>query len=225
MKALITGASSGIGKDMAKYLSKKDEDKLENDKDHVEPFFKPDWSPDFLKSCNYITHFATIRTSIMKKVGGFRIGTHGAQDWDLFLRATQKSTHETIYHITKILYSWRIHSASTAKSAAAKPYVVKTQERLLKDNLHARGLKYNQFSVSQNKKMPGSWNVEYEGQAHRLLHKPGQPVNYGRIKGLAMSSEEIMKYIGRESLTTRVYRGCKYEIEAKISEGIERNAK
>ena len=202
-----------------------DEDKIDEKGRHVDPFLKPDWNQELLYSINYITHFTTIRSSIVRDIGGERDEYNGAQDWDLFLRATQKSTHETIYHITKILYSWRIHSASTAKSAAAKPYVVKAQERLLKDNLHARGLKYNQFSVSQNKKMPGSWNVEYEGQAHRLLHKPGQPVNYGRIKGLAMSSEEIMKYIGRESLTTRVYRGCKYEIEAKISEGIERNAK
>lgn len=111
-----------------------DEDKIDSDgKIHSYPFFKPDWSPEFLESCNYITHFSCIRTDLIKKVGGFRKGYEGAQDWDLFVRVTEKT--DKIVHIPKILYSWRVHEASTAKSTDAKPYVYTAQRKLLEDHV------------------------------------------------------------------------------------------
>ena len=97
-----------------------DEDKIEEGKGHLEPFFKPDWSPDFLHSCNYITHFAVLKHSLMKEICGFTLGTEGAQDWDLFLRITQKTNN--IFHVPKIIYSWRKSPTSTAKNADSKPY-------------------------------------------------------------------------------------------------------
>ena len=85
-----------------------DEDKIEEDgKFHTEPFFKPNFSPHYLRSVNYITHFTVIRRALVKKVGGFRKDFDGAQDWDLFLRVTRQIKKETIFHIHKILYSWR----------------------------------------------------------------------------------------------------------------------
>lgn len=113
-----------------------DEDKLESDEFHVEPFFKPDWSPDLLYSCNYITHFATLSRRIMNQVGGFREGTEGAQDWDLFLRVTALTSE--IHHISKILYTWRKSATSTAQSAASKPYAYINQGKVLRHVVGAR---------------------------------------------------------------------------------------
>ena len=114
-----------------------DEDKLE-DGDHVEPFFKPSWSPDFLNSCNYITHFATLSKKILTEVNGFTPGTQGAQDWDLFLRVTAKT--DKIYHIPKIIYTWRKSATSTAQSADSKPYAYINQKKVLRQSLAARGV-------------------------------------------------------------------------------------
>jgi glycosyltransferase involved in cell wall biosynthesis len=61
-----------------------DEDKLTVDGRRVEPFFKPDWSPDLLLSMNYITHFAVLRRSVVQEIGGFTEGVEGSQDYDLF---------------------------------------------------------------------------------------------------------------------------------------------
>jgi len=107
-----------------------DEDKLEADSIHVEPFFKPDWSPDFLYSCNYITHFATLSRRILNEVDGFRVGTEGAQDWDLFLRVTARTSK--IHHVAKILYTWRKSETSTAQSADSKPYAYINQGKVLR---------------------------------------------------------------------------------------------
>jgi len=113
-----------------------DEDKIDREGNHIEPFFKPDWSPDFMNSCNMITHFATMKTNIIRRVNGFTVGTHGAQDWDLFLKITAKTNN--IYHIPKILYHWRKSETSTAMNADSKPYAYINQRRVLRSSARQR---------------------------------------------------------------------------------------
>ena len=91
-----------------------DEDKLEPDGRRVEPFFKPDWSPDLLLSMNYITHLSVFRRSLLDEIGGFRLGLDGSQDYDLLLRFTERT--QRIAHIPKMLYHWRKIPGSVAAS-------------------------------------------------------------------------------------------------------------
>ena len=95
-----------------------DEDKLaENGCDA--PLFKPDWSPDFLLSYNYVGHLTAVRRETVQKVGGFRPEFDGAQDYDLFLRVIEQS--DRIHHIPRVLYHWRRSEASSAISVRQKP--------------------------------------------------------------------------------------------------------
>jgi hypothetical protein len=118
-----------------------------------------------------------------------------------------------------------VHGGSTAKSLEAKPYVIEAQRRLLDDNLRARGLGGEGLLIQQNQRMQGSWIVRHSKQARERLHMSGDAVRYDKIKGIAMSEREIKKFIGSESLTTRVYRDCQYQYsidgEAGISGGFE----
>lgn len=117
-----------------------DEDKVEEDGIvHRNPVFKPDFSFYFLRSTNYICHFSIFRRSLFEKVGGFRDGYEGAQDWDLFLRFSNST--DKIRHIPTVLYSWRLSPSSTAMDAHAKNYAIRAQKRALKDDLEARGIK------------------------------------------------------------------------------------
>lgn len=84
-----------------------DEDKLSPDEQLISPFFKPEWSPESFFSRMYTCHLGTYRHSLIKEIGGWRVGYEGAQDYDLVLRFTEKT--EKIYHIPKILYHWRMH--------------------------------------------------------------------------------------------------------------------
>jgi GT2 family glycosyltransferase len=143
-----------------------DEDKITLDRhDHLGPFFKPDWNPDFLHSVNYITHFSVIRRTLLQELGGLRKEYNGAQDWDLFLRVGRAT--DQIYHIQKIVYSWRIHDLSTAKSTDSKPYVVDAQRSAIKADLKEKG--YADASVKQDKNHPGYWNVEYRVKGNPLI--------------------------------------------------------
>jgi O-antigen biosynthesis protein len=97
-----------------------DEDKLDLQGKHLNPYFKPDYSYDLLLSLNYICHFSVIDKKIIENIKGFRTAYNGAQDYDLFLRVIEKTTN--IVHIPKVLYHWRMIETSTAMSSDAKPY-------------------------------------------------------------------------------------------------------
>ncbi len=118
-----------------------DEDKItENVEERFDPHFKPDFAIDTLRSVNYICHFSVIKTELMQKIGGFREGFDGAQDYDLFLRIAE--TTKNIVHISKVLYHWRVHSGSTASAATgdAKPYAYEAGKKALESHLQRIGI-------------------------------------------------------------------------------------
>lgn len=117
-----------------------DEDKLSEDGlTHCDPFFKPGWSPDLLLSFNYITHFAVLKKSLVDKVGEFRVGYEGAQDYDLFLRATEQAAQ--VANVQTILYSWRKIKNSTASDYTVKPRARTAALQALEDTLKRRKIK------------------------------------------------------------------------------------
>lgn len=116
-----------------------DEDKIdEHGTEFFEPHFKPDWSPDTLRSYNYICHFTVFRANLLEVVGGFRKEYDGSQDYDMFLRLTECT--QNIYHIPKILYHWRVHRNSTAASLGAKEYTVVAARKALQAHLDRKGI-------------------------------------------------------------------------------------
>jgi hypothetical protein len=99
-----------------------DEDKVTEGGSRYDPYFKPDWNPALMLSQNTFSHLGVYRHSLLNKVGGFRVGLEGSQDWDLVLRCSEETTVEQIRHIPRILYHWRAIPGSTAVSAEEKPY-------------------------------------------------------------------------------------------------------
>ena len=116
-----------------------DEDKLDEAGQHVEVHCKPDFSPDYFFSINYICHFSVFRRDLLTRIGGFRTGFDGAQDYDLLLRATEKT--ENIAHISKVLYHWRRIPGSTAATSTAKPQTSDAGRRALAESIRRRGIK------------------------------------------------------------------------------------
>jgi len=115
-----------------------DEDKIDLDGRHVEPFAKPDWSPERLRHQMYTGHMSVIRTSLARSLGGFRDGFDGSQDHDLVLRVTENSRR--IVHIPKVLYHWRIVPGSTAGDSDAKPYSWEAGRRAVDEHLERVGI-------------------------------------------------------------------------------------
>ncbi len=113
-----------------------DEDKL-TEEGLDSPIFKPDWSPDYFLSCNYLCHFTIIRRGLVNGVGGFRSQFDGAQDYDLLLRVIERG--KRIDHIPRILYHWRRSLTSTADNIRRKPGSLETGRLALESHLERTG--------------------------------------------------------------------------------------
>ena len=112
-----------------------DEDKL-TEQGFDSPIFKPDWSPDYFLSCNYVCHFTLIRRELIKQVGGFRSKFDGAQDYDLFLRVIEQTNR--IDHIPRVLYHWRRTLTSTADNVQCKPGMLQAGRLALEGHMERK---------------------------------------------------------------------------------------
>jgi len=119
-----------------------DEDKLDEAGNRCDVFFKPDWSPDLILSCMYTCHLGVYRKQVVDKIGGFRLGFEGSQDYDFLLRFIENIDQRNIVHIPKVLYHWRKIPGSIASDPNAK-YLINIQaaKKALNDALIRRGIK------------------------------------------------------------------------------------
>lgn len=117
-----------------------DEDKLSPDGERLDPYFKPDFSRELLRSQNYFNHLTAYRADVVRAVGGWRPGYEGSQDYDLNLRVFERVGGTRIHHIAKVLYHWRAGAGSTASSGTAKNYAYRAGLRALEDHLRRTGL-------------------------------------------------------------------------------------
>lgn len=134
-----------------------DEDKI-NEKSNFrfDPHFKQDYAVDTLKSYNYICHFSVFRKDLMKKIDGFREGFNGSQDYDIILRATEVA--KNIHHIPKILYSWRVHSGSTAGNPRNKMYCYDSAKKAINESLARNGIS----GVANDGQYIGTYRIKYD---------------------------------------------------------------
>jgi O-antigen biosynthesis protein len=88
--------ASAINADLQVDVIYGDEDEVSENGDRSDPFFKPDWSPDYLESCNYLGGGTCVRGAIADRIIEASSGMY-----DFFLRATE-ITHN-VRHIRHVL--------------------------------------------------------------------------------------------------------------------------
>lgn len=116
-----------------------DEDKIDENGRRFYPSFKPDWSRDLFYSINLVTHLSAYRTEVLRKIGGFREGYEGSQDYDLALRVIEQIPEEQIRHIPRILYHWRAVKGSVALSSGEKSYAHERARSALRSHFERIG--------------------------------------------------------------------------------------
>ena len=123
-----------------------DEDKIDDCGNHYEIFKKPDFDPIRLLGQNYCCHLSVFRSSLIDKIGGFRNGYEGSQDYDLILRASEHA--RKIVHVPKVLYHWRAIPGSAASIPDAKPYALESALRAVNEHVKRIGI---QAEVTQTR--------------------------------------------------------------------------
>lgn len=117
--------------------------------------YKPGWSEFLHLTKNYTTHLSVYASTLVEKIGGWQLGTEGAQDHDFMLRAVEVTNSEVV-HIPISLYQWRSHAASTAQDGQAKPYAAIAGAKAVEEACRRRGMdaevdfeqRYFQYKIS-----------------------------------------------------------------------------
>lgn len=115
-----------------------DSDKLTLQGVRADPFLKPDWSPVYALGAMYIGHLLIVRRSVAEAVGGFDPAFDTIQDFEFFLRVSERT--ERIHHIPQTLYHWRAIPGSIAAGTEQKSGVEELQAKAVSDHLERRGI-------------------------------------------------------------------------------------
>lgn len=113
----------------------------------VDGLFKPDFSPDFLLSLNYINHLMVIKKSLIEKTGGFQEGLEGSQDYDVALKNSEVA--KKICHIPKILYFWRLSSGTFSATATNKRKIHNAGKKAIESALKRRAIDAEVFQAKR----------------------------------------------------------------------------
>jgi len=115
-----------------------DQDTIDANGQSINTFYKPDWSPEYLRHVMYVGHLLVVRRALAQAVGGFRSEFDGVQDFDFMLRFGEKTNN--IVHIPKVLYHWRAIPGSLASSTDAKDGISSLQCRAVQEHIERMGV-------------------------------------------------------------------------------------
>jgi GT2 family glycosyltransferase len=109
-----------------------DEDRLDAEGHRHRPFFKPDWSRDMQRECDYATRLLVMRREAFEQLGGVREGFDGAELFELVLRAAESFPPPA--HVPTVLYHRRetlraLHFASAAAHVALTQHLSRCGEK------------------------------------------------------------------------------------------------
>jgi O-antigen biosynthesis protein len=110
-----------------------DEDKLDECGKRFKPFFKPDWSPEYLESYWYTGQFACYRMTIVRELEEAPASYEGVHDYEFVLRFVDKARQ--IRHIPKVLYHGRAISPSTSSSVSEESGSTESDMKALQERL------------------------------------------------------------------------------------------
>ena len=196
-----------------------DEDKIDENYERFEPYFKPDYSPETLECNNYITHFVVVKKEIIEKIGKLNSEFNGAQDFDFVLRATKVANKIT--HISKVLYHWRVHKNSTAYIADTKNYAFEAGKKVIEADLKREG---KSATVEFGQEVPGIYKIKYE-----VIGNPKVSIlipNKDNIKLLKKCITSILKFTTYENYEINIIENNSEKKETfKYYEELVKNSK
>ncbi|MBD2484145.1 glycosyltransferase [Planktothrix sp. FACHB-1365] len=209
-----------------------DEDKIDLEGNRSDPFFKPDWSPELLRSFMYTGHLTVYRHRLVKEVGGFRSEFDFSQDYDLAWRITEIS--KQIAHIPKVLYHWRIIKGSAAagdKKFARQSNLAALGSAMKRQGYKAEILKYptaNRAKIKLNEVPLVSLIIPTDNQQvlfdclNSLLNK----TRYSQLEILVVTnsnlSEKVKEQYNGFSFIKTVIFDETFNFSAKCNQGAEK---
>jgi O-antigen biosynthesis protein len=190
-----------------------DEDKIDVHGRHSGPFFKPDWSPERMRTQMYTCHLSVLRRSLVEEVGGFDPEYEGSQDWDLVLKVTERA--RAVLHVPRVLYHWRMLETSAAGGGeAAKPWAFEAGTRAVQAHCQRIGLP---AKATRDESDAGVYHLEPQ-----LEREP--PVSIviptaGQVRDVRYEPVVLVEHCVESIVSTSTYGN--YEIVCVYDEGMD----
>jgi hypothetical protein len=118
-----------------------DEDQIDGCGRRHTPRFKTDWNIDLLLGLNMVSSLEIYRRALVKRVGGFREGFEGSQDYDLAPRRADATSPDRIHHIPAVLYHWRRDHGTSSFSERRLNACSEGAQRAISERLQRRNEK------------------------------------------------------------------------------------
>ena len=104
----------------------------------IRRMFKPDYSPQLLRSTMYINHLQIFSRDLFERVGGYREGFEGSQDHDLALRMSEQVSP---VHAETVAYHWRIMDQTQSRAGETLSSDSRDRSQLaLREHFERRGV-------------------------------------------------------------------------------------
>jgi glycosyltransferase involved in cell wall biosynthesis len=113
-----------------------DEAGINHDREIVSPFYKPDWSPERMRSQLFTGNLGVMRRSLVIAVGGFNPEFEGCHDRELALRVSEQA--DRILHVPQVLYLWR--AENDVGRVQHKPFAVDAGRRAVQAHCDRVGI-------------------------------------------------------------------------------------
>ena len=190
-----------------------DEDKIDEAGHHQGPFFKPDWSPERMRTQMYTCHLSVMRRALVEEVGGFDADFEGSQDWDLVLRVTERARQ--VVHVPRVLYHWRTLATSTAGGGeAAKPWAFDAGTRAIQAHCERTGVP---AVAERDTGHPGVYRLQ-----PRLEREPTVSIvipTAATVREIRYEPTVLVEHCVQSILERSTYEN--YEIVVVVDEGID----
>ena len=160
--------------EVAAELSKCDTDFIYTDEisfhtspyDAFSPLYKPKFSPDSLRSGNYIGNLSLFKSSLISKVGLYRSEFDGSHEYDMTLRLTEQV--KAITHIPRVLYYRRTGGRFICPEGETASTAQKTDEPSpcpVAEHLERVGLRGEVLDTE----IPNIYRIKYEITGNPLI--------------------------------------------------------
>ncbi len=190
-----------------------DEDKIDEAGRHQGPFFKPDWSPERMRTQMYTCHLSVMRRSLVEEVGGFDAEFEGSQDWDLVLRVTERARR--VVHVPRVLYYWRTLATSTAGGGEdAKPWAFEAGTRAIQAHCDRTGVP---ATAERDTEHPGVYRLQ-----PRLEREPSVSIvipTAATVREIRYEPTVLVEHCVKSILERSTYEN--YEIVVVVDDGID----
>jgi O-antigen biosynthesis protein len=190
-----------------------DEDKIDEAGHHQGPFFKPDWSPERMRTQMYTCHLSVMRRALVEEVGGFDPGFEGSQDWDLVLRVTERARR--VVHVPRVLYHWRTLATSTAGGGeAAKPWAFDAGTKAIQAHCERTGVP---AVAERDTEHPGVYRLH-----PRLERQPSVSIvipTAATVREIRYEPTVLVEHCVQSIVERSTYEN--YEIVVVVDEGID----